>query len=326
MSEREFRSKESYVAELITRDMLKDFLLARGFSNVHDERKKRGPSESQTIRATSQDGTQLIMRIKLCWRRKAGERRYPAVQLMAEVKNGDWEGTLEDFVERAKKEGTTHFLFIDREGQQITYAALLPISDLVAIWCAQRDISTSLIAAGLLGRRQKNHAMNGSSPTLWLEDEMAPTVAAALWDHPNVLNLVDLKVVNLGVLLQAEVDDTYEDLPGIDHSLLGSDGPEKVKSTMSLVKRDHRVRQVVIKRSRGQCERASCGERRSFPGFLDVHHVLGAAKSDRVWNCVAICPNCHREAHYGPDRDKINASLLEFAMSFNSSTNRHEGN
>src|SRR5688500_20252242 len=35
----------------------------------------------------------------------------------------------------------------------------------------QRDISSELIRTGALGRRRKNHAMNGHSPTLWLQDE-----------------------------------------------------------------------------------------------------------------------------------------------------------
>jgi len=66
-------------------------------------------------------------------------------------------------------------------------------------------------------------------------------------------------------------------------------------------------------RAKGSCERPKCGERREYPGFLDVHHILGADKRDRVWNCVALCPNCHREAHYAPDHDSLNAELLTLA-------------
>jgi len=40
---------------------------------------------------------------------------------------------------------------------------------------------------------------------------------------------------------------------------------------------------------------------------------LGAEKNDRVWTCVALCPNCHRETHISPDADRLNAVLLEYA-------------
>lgn len=60
------------------------------------------------------------------------------------------------------------------------------------VWCAQRDISKRLIAQGKLGRKTQNHAMNGWSPTLWLEDADAPEVGAALWAHPGVQDLVKL--------------------------------------------------------------------------------------------------------------------------------------
>ena len=76
---------------------------------------------------------------------------------------------------------------------------------------------------------------------------------------------------------------------------------------------NHSTREAVARRAAGQCERDSCGTRRSYPGFLDVHHILGIEVSDRVWTCVALCPNCHREAHFAPDRDAINAQLRAFA-------------
>jgi 5-methylcytosine-specific restriction protein A len=31
---------------------------------------------------------------------------------------------------------------------------------------------------------------------------------------------------------------------------------------------------------------------------------------------VALCPNCHRESHYAPNRKKINRELLRFAAQF----------
>ena len=155
--------------------------------------------------------------------------------------------------------------------------------------------------------------MNGSSPTLWLKDDKAPAVPAALWKHSGVINLIDLEEVDEREQI---LDDTFDDMPGVDYSLLGSDGALKTKVTRSLVKRDQRVRTKVRERAGGKCERVGCGDLRDYPGFVDVHHILGAEKSDRVWNCVAVCPNCHREAHTAPNRDQLNAGLLDLAMKF----------
>lgn len=84
----------------------------------------------------------------------------------------------------------------------------------------------------------------------------------------------------------------------------------------SSVKRDRRVRAEGVKRTEGASDCDGCDASRGFPGFLDVRHILGADKSDWVWNCVALCPNCHREAHFAPDHDAINATLLDYASAY----------
>jgi 5-methylcytosine-specific restriction protein A len=323
MSGRTFRTPESYEAERITRDMLEGFLRSRGFADVRDERRHHGKIESQILHATTSAGDRLAMRVRLCWRRtnlESGKVTYSAAQLLSEIENDDWEGTLRAKVEREKAEGITHFLIVQREDDSIVYAALVPLSDLVPIWCAQADASQSLIDNGKLGRRHKNHAKNGSSPTIWLRDDHAPAVAAALWQHPGVQNLVSLPGAGIDIH-QAESDDTFDDMPTIDYSQIGSDGAPAMKTEKSHVKRDPRVRAAVLQRSKGKCERARCCATRDYPGFLDVHHILGAEKSDRVWNCVALCPNCHREAHVAPDRETINADLLAFATRSKSVSN-----
>ena len=115
-------------------------------------------------------------------------------------------------------------------------------------------------------------------------------------------------------------DDTFNDLVGLDLNLLGRDEAERILKTVSGVKRDPAVRRAVIKRCNRTCERPGCGAHRDYGGFLDVHHILGAETSDRPWTCVALCPNCHREAHAAPDRDTINLRLLEFARKFSPMT------
>ncbi|MFB3813091.1 MAG: HNH endonuclease [Terriglobales bacterium] len=271
-----------------------------------------GQTESQTIEATSPNGEVLTMRVKLCWR-TSGNREcghvYSAAQLLAKVPDRDFEVALTRMVGRLRTAGITHVLFVQREGLEITSAALVELAALVDIWCAQRDISDDLISKGKMGGRKKNHAMNGWSPTLWLHDDQAPDVTAALWGHPGVRDLV--RGANDTAATAAVLDDTYDDLPGLDYSKVGSDGAPIINTIRSEVRRDPKVRALVLQRGNRKCER--CGTGRQYDGFLDVHHILGADKGDRVWNCVAICPNCHREAHVAPTRDEINDQLLGIA-------------
>jgi 5-methylcytosine-specific restriction protein A len=314
---RAFRTPASIREEIITRDMLVAYLRGKGFRNIRDNRDRHGSAISQTVDATAPDGVDVRMRVRLCWRRDRGKPRaagYSAAQLMARITNGDWEGSIQAKIDIQHSEGVTHMLLVQRDGRRISLAALIPLKEVLGIWRTQRDVSAALIKEGRLGRRRKNHAMNGTSPTLWLQDDRAPEVAAALWNHTGVIDLEYGPATPPHARSSIAVDDTFDDLPGLDSSLLGSDKSRRVVIQRSYVARDPRVRKAVLSRALGACERTKCGERRDYPGFLDVHHVLGVAKSDRVNNCVAVCPNCHREAHFAPNRDELNADLLAVAQ------------
>ena len=108
-------------------------------------------------------------------------------------------------------------------------------------------------------------------------------------------------------------DDSLDDLDSSSFRNVGSDSGRRFERVVSGVRRDPRVRRRVLARAENRCQQAGCGESRPYPGFIDVHHILGAGTSDRVWNCVALCPNCHREAHFAPNREKLNRDLLKQA-------------
>jgi 5-methylcytosine-specific restriction protein A len=315
---RSFRTNESFAAEQITRDMLPSFLRERGFTDIKDNRRSFGRTQSQVLEAADPTGRQLSLWVRLCWRqgdRRKGKRHFSAAQLLARVKDGDWLGTIKRKIRGVRDQGVTHLLLVQRYMNNIRYAAAVPLDAIVPVWKKQRDISNKLIRSGALGRRTKNHAMNGASPTLWLQHDQAPSVAAALWTYPQVRDLAKIPPHRPATPAES-TNDSVDDLPGLNYSLLGSDTPARVQIITSGVTRDDRVRKRVLQRSNGVCERQGCGARREYSGFLDVHHILGAENSDRVWNCVALCPNCHREAHTAPHRDQINAELLGFASKY----------
>lgn len=315
IEKRVFRSQESIEAAEFTRSSVIPYLSSRGFRKLDDQRRQH----EQLVTAIDPAGRQIKMRVRTCWswsKQPEGKRKMSACQLTAGNRGG-WEATFQRLALAQERAGVTHFLIVQGDELEIQIAALVPVSAMYAIWQKQREVCAAQIQAGNMGKVKANAAENGDSPTIWLKDERASggrVVAAVLWEWPDVQNLSELKP-------RTEVtdapDDTFDDLAYIDYSQFGSDGSSRVIRYRSEVKRDDRVRQTVLQRAINYgCERNSCGENRPFKGFLDVHHILGVEKSDRVWNCVALCPNCHREAHFSPDREKINRELLDYAARY----------
>ncbi len=81
--------------------------------------------------------------------------------------------------------------------------------------------------------------------------------------------------------------------------------PEKIIVTQTVFKRNPYVVVEVLERANGICEK--CGNDAPFlrdrdnSPYLEVHHIksLSADGDDTVENSIALCPNCHRQAHYG---------------------------
>lgn len=304
---RQFRKPESYEEENRTRDALESFLRRCGLADIQENREKIGTAIVQTVRATDDKGAALAMAVRLCWRKRFGksDEGFAAFQLLYRVHGADPRVAIKNRLDREKEKGRTHWLVVKRDESGITNAVMIPIDEILPIWIRQRAIYDRLIQEGKLGTRKSNPAVNGDSPALYVQDDRAPEAVRFLFDNPAVRNLVPLSGDD------QTRDDSFDDLPSPDLTSLGSDGAPRFQRIVSGVKRDPAVRREVVARAHGKCE--DCGGHRPYLGFLDVHHILGAEKSDRVWNCVALCPNCHRDAHFSTDRDAMNQRLLTFA-------------
>ncbi len=114
-------------------------------------------------------------------------------------------------------------------------------------------------------------------------------------------------------------------LPTSDHELLkervrrvqarglkskpqGNRQPEKSTTSGAAYQRDPQVVAWVLDQANGIC--GLCGRPAPFTDtsgkpFLEVHHIvwLSNGGEDTVENAVALCPNCHRWAHHGEDRE-----------------------
>lgn len=91
--------------------------------------------------------------------------------------------------------------------------------------------------------------------------------------------------------------------------------PATRTSVVTSYARNQNVRDAVVARANGCCE--YCGKR-AFPKcndefYLETHHIIRFADqgADTMTNVIALCPNDHREAHYGRDSKAIEAKMID---------------
>lgn len=91
---------------------------------------------------------------------------------------------------------------------------------------------------------------------------------------------------------------------------LGVANPQETSNLRREFARDSAVVSWVLARSSGRCE--CCSKPAPFVSsdgtpFLEVHHLryLANKGTDRVSNAVAVCPNCHRELHFGSKSETL---------------------
>ncbi|MDD3354629.1 HNH endonuclease [Zoogloea sp.] len=73
------------------------------------------------------------------------------------------------------------------------------------------------------------------------------------------------------------------------------------------------VIEYALQKNQGKCELC---KRKSFTTlkgepYLEVHHVIPLSENgpDEISNAVALCPACHREAHFGKDKEELKQQL-----------------
>ena len=103
--------------------------------------------------------------------------------------------------------------------------------------------------------------------------------------------------------------------PGLLPRPKGSNTVKKTSGSMQRFIRDPDVVAWVLLQAGGKCEaceKPSPFKREDGSGFLEVHHVktLASGGPDTVDNAIACCPNCHRELHYGENRDRMKRDLF----------------
>ena len=86
---------------------------------------------------------------------------------------------------------------------------------------------------------------------------------------------------------------------------LGETTPKTISVHAIVFVRNPDVVAATLVRAEGVCERCKCKApfQRAKDGtpYLEVHHRVRLASGgvDSLENAIALCPNCHREVHYG---------------------------
>lgn len=105
---------------------------------------------------------------------------------------------------------------------------------------------------------------------------------------------------------EAAVYKAIKDKKGRKERLRQANGiPDKYAVVQQVFNRNPDVVAEVLERAKGNCE--WCGSPAPFKKrstgmpYLEVHHkeLLAYGGKDTVRNAIALCPNCHRKAHYG---------------------------
>lgn len=94
----------------------------------------------------------------------------------------------------------------------------------------------------------------------------------------------------------------------------GNKEPAKYQSTVTQFARDPDVVAWVLEEANGVCEccsKTAPFRREDGSPFMEVHHLLRLADGgeDTIENAVGLCPNCHRELHYGASKRELAAEL-----------------
>lgn len=266
--------------------MLLQFLRERGFTELSDERR----GHSQLVSGLSAAGDRIGMSVRLCWRMDAGRaakaRRgadFAAAQILARVDRGQFVAALTDKVKREHRKGATHFLIVRRDGEEIQSAALIPLDVIVDVWSKQRAIFEFLTTSGRLQGRRKNPSENGVSPTIFLHDDLAPEVGAALWTYPGVVDLATLPTQRLTIAPSDALSEEY--------SPSGLDTRSRALREILLRRGQESFRNALRSRFADQCVITGC----SLLSVLEAAHIIPyrGADENNVQNGLLLRADIH---------------------------------
>jgi HNH endonuclease len=96
---------------------------------------------------------------------------------------------------------------------------------------------------------------------------------------------------------------------------VGNSDPEYRERMTGSYVRDQEVRRRVVNRANGICEYGGCQtfQKANGQAYLEAHHVISLSEQgpDKLSNVIALCPNHHREAHFGENWQSLQDEFLQ---------------
>ncbi|MCX8085694.1 MAG: HNH endonuclease [Rhodocyclaceae bacterium] len=214
------------------------------------------------------------------WPQMAEAVRFPWKKLSV---SSDGVGAVTVACEAAAKRGATHLLAIvgNESSGMLSFARLYPLADVPSLVAAQAATIDSVFY----------RAHSAALVLQAIASEFADAAAAASAAGIDILSP-----------------------PRQDSTAIVEKTATRVRSG-NAYRRDPKVRAQVLQIAGGRCE--CCGElgflTETGERYLETHHVVGVSERgpDSSGNIVAVCPLCHRKAHYAADRIQIERKMLE---------------
>ena len=129
---------------------------------------------------------------------------------------------------------------------------------------------------------------------------------------------VDQKTGDYTLRRGAEIENAIDDLSAPPE---GNQFPDRANVVVQVIKRDNRVRAHAIKRAKGKCEYCNVRGFLTTSGdfYLEAHHIIALCDSgrDTVDNVIALCPQHHRQAHYGKDAESLESEFIKILKKLN---------
>ncbi|CCI14681.1 hypothetical protein MICAE_40005 [Microcystis aeruginosa PCC 9806] len=133
-------------------------------------------------------------------------------------------------------------------------------------------------------------------------------------DNGNYVAIIKEKTLILEIVNEIKKENR-KSLSSIADLPIGSEIPDRANRVTSSFVRDNKVRKFVLNRAGGQCE--YCGkigfEIKDNKYYIETHHIIALENNgkDTIDNVIGLCPNHHREAHYGIDGDKLELEFIK---------------
>lgn len=256
-------------------------LTAYGFSNLDfDIGGKKARRRYVSARAPGGESVVIWIKGSTHWREMAEAVRFPWKKLSI---SPDGQAAVAVACEAAAQRGATHLLAVAGNDQTgvLSFARLYPLAQLPDLVAKQSALTNSVFyrahSAALI--------LQAYSP------EFSPAAEAA-------------KAVGEDILSPPR------------HAQMETESQRVVRARSGTVyRRDPKVRARVLEIANGRCE--CCGEEgfltESGERYLETHHVVGVAERgpDTADNIVAVCPTCHRKAHFAADRVEVERRMSE---------------